>query len=100
MKKIIVAHKDLVAAIDEVRAGKFHPDRENDELTKALGNPEKSGRTRGLGPDVPWIIGFPEQRETYRSRERAEKRKEQEEEERIQKLETQNQEIFAIVKQQ
>jgi len=92
-----VPHKEIVEAISEAREGKFIPDRENDELTKALGNPEKSGRTRGLGPDVPWIIGFPEQRETYRRRERAKKRKEQAEEDRIQKLERQNKEILAIL---
>ena len=49
-EKMIVPHKDVVAAIDEVRAGKFHPDREKDELTKALKNLEHTGQTRGLGP--------------------------------------------------
>jgi hypothetical protein len=35
----------LVTTIAEVRDGKFDPDRENDELTKALANPEHTGRT-------------------------------------------------------
>ena len=40
---IIVPHKELVEAIKEVEEGKFQPDRENDELTKALKNKEHSG---------------------------------------------------------
>ena len=57
----------FVEAIAEVQEGKFIPDRENDELTKALENPEKPGRTRGFGPSVPWKIGFLEDHESYRS---------------------------------
>jgi hypothetical protein len=38
----------LVETIAEVREGKFHPDRENNELTKALVNPEHTGQTRGV----------------------------------------------------
>ena len=34
-------------AIDKVRKGEYVPDRENDELTLALGNPEHVGRLRG-----------------------------------------------------
>ena len=34
-----VAH-DLVTAIDEAKQGTFQPQRENDELTRALKNPE------------------------------------------------------------
>ena len=64
----------------------FIPDRENDELTKALGNPEKSGRTRGFGPDVRWKIGLPEDRQYYRRRATAKKRREQEEEARLNNL--------------
>ncbi|KAK1677839.1 hypothetical protein QYE76_038687 [Lolium multiflorum] len=36
----------LVDAIDKVRKGEYIPDRENDELTLALGNPEHVGRDR------------------------------------------------------
>ena len=72
-EKIIVPHKDLVAAINEGIEGKFHPDRENDELTKALKNKEHLGRTRGFGPSVLWKIGFPEDDDTYRSRSRSKK---------------------------
>ena len=37
----------LEEAIQAVQEGRFHPDREKDELTEALGNPEHPGRTRG-----------------------------------------------------
>jgi hypothetical protein len=35
--------KALKEAMQAVQDRKFHPDRENDELTRALGNPEYSG---------------------------------------------------------
>ena len=42
-----------------MREGKFVPDRENDKLTRALGNPEHPGRTRGTPGSVAWKVGFP-----------------------------------------
>ena len=49
---------------------------------------------------MPWKTGFPEDRESYRSRARAKKRKEQDEEDRLNNLERKNEEILAIVKHQ
>ena len=43
------AEQRILDAIEEARAGVFTPNRENDELTCALGNPEHPGRTRGKG---------------------------------------------------
>ena len=40
--------------------GMFVPDREKDELTMALGNPEHPGRTRGTPGSIPWKVGFPD----------------------------------------
>ena len=37
----------------------------------ALGNKEHPGRTRGLGVNVPWSDGFPDDYCTYRSRKRS-----------------------------
>jgi hypothetical protein len=93
-KIIIVPHIQLLEAIKEVEEGKFKPGRENDELTKALKNKEHPGRTRGFGPDVPWILGFPEDEETYKSRARSKNR----ELERLQKLETSNLELYDMIK--
>ena len=57
----------------EVTEGRFHPNREKDELSRALKNPEHSGRTRGTVGSVPWILGFPKDVGTYRSRSRKKK---------------------------
>jgi hypothetical protein len=89
-----------VKALKEVEEGKFIPDRERDVLTKALGNAEHSGRTRGLGPNYPWSIGFAEDVESYRKRERGRKRKEKEEKERIKKLEEKYDGMFMSIQKQ
>ena len=52
-------------AIKDVEEGQFHPDRENDELTRALGNAEYSGRVRATEGSKSWSIGFPEERKRY-----------------------------------
>ena len=41
------AEQKIIDAIEEARAGVFTPNRENDELTRALRNLEHPGRTRG-----------------------------------------------------
>ena len=46
--------------IDAAQQGTFVPDREKDELTMALGNPEHPGRTRGTPGSIPWKVGFPD----------------------------------------
>ena len=46
--------------IEAAQQGTFLPDRENDELTMALGNPEHPGRTRGTPGSLPWKAGFPD----------------------------------------
>ena len=43
------AEQKILDAIEEARTGVFTPNREKDELTHALGNPEHPGRTRGKG---------------------------------------------------
>jgi hypothetical protein len=63
-------------------SGEWQPNRDKDELTFALGNPEHGGRTRGYGT-VSWEHAFPADRETYRSRQR----KKEEDRERIRRLE-------------
>ena len=69
-QQILVPSRALLKAMEDAQAGLFRPERENDELTRALGNPEKPGRTRGKGASVSWKEGFPESNETYRSRQR------------------------------
>jgi len=52
-------------AVRDVQEGVFRPDRENDELTRALGNKEHKGRTRGTEGSKSWSIGFPEESKMY-----------------------------------
>ena len=64
---IRAAVERLEVAIKMVEEGTFRPNREKDELSFALGNPEHCGRTRGMGV-VPWNRGFLADLDTYRSR--------------------------------
>ena len=47
--------RDLVTATDEAQQGTFQPQRVNNELTRALKNPEHPARARGIGM-VPWKV--------------------------------------------
>ena len=85
----------LLQAIEDAQKGLFQPERENDELTRALGNPEHGGRTRGKGV-VPWVQGFSEWNDTYRSRQR----KKKQDAYRLQKIETKNEELERMFKRQ
>jgi hypothetical protein len=66
--------------IEDVRVGRVKVDREMDELTMALKNPEHPEHCRGYGV-VPWKFAFRGDIATYRSHRR---RREREEEERWQ----------------
>ena len=68
--KIRIPSKALVQAMADAQAGLFQPERGNDDLTRALQNPKKPGRTRGKGAGVSWKEGFPEYDDSYRSRQR------------------------------
>jgi DNA-binding transcriptional MerR regulator len=74
---------EILKIIEDVRAGRVKVDREIDELTMALKNPEHLGHCRGFGV-VLWKFGFRGDIATYRSRRR---KREREEEERRQELE-------------
>ena len=63
------AAQRLQEGIQAAAEGTFQPDRERDELTYAIGNPEHPGRTRGKGV-VPWKYGFRDYIESSRSRQR------------------------------
>ena len=69
--KIIKPTQALIDAMRDAQEGKIKFNRENDALTKALGNPEHGGRVRGMG-HIPWKIGFPQNDDPYgyRSRKR------------------------------
>ena len=70
--QLAILVKKLEEAIKAAQEGRFHPDREKDELTEALGDPEHPRQTRGTSGSVPWVHGFPDST-SYRSRERKNK---------------------------
>ena len=49
--------RDLVTAIDEAQQGTFRPQRENDELARALKNPEHPRRACGISV-IPWKVAW------------------------------------------
>jgi hypothetical protein len=68
---------EILKILEDVRAGRVKVDREIDELTMALKNPEHPGHCRIFGV-VPWKFGFRGDIATYRSRRRRRERKEEE----------------------
>jgi hypothetical protein len=67
---------ELMNKTEDVKAGRLKVDKEMDELTMALGNPEHPGPCKGYGV-VPWKYAFKGNLDSYKSRKR---RKEREEE--------------------
>ena len=60
--------EDIRKAVKDVEEGRFRPDREDDELARALGNKEHEGRTRGTSGSKPWAHGFPVERKIFPDR--------------------------------
>ena len=67
--KLQEAIERLQFILSAKESGVFRPNREKDELTYTIGTAEHGGRTRGKGT-VLWLIGFPNDRDTYKSRQR------------------------------
>jgi hypothetical protein len=68
---------EILKTIEDVRAGRVKVDREIDELTMVLRNPEHPGCCRGYGV-VPWKFAFRGDIATYRNRIRRREREEEE----------------------
>jgi hypothetical protein len=68
--------KDIRSVVQDIAAGRFVPDRENDELTRALKNYEHTGRARGTPGSKPWNVAFPVEMKRYpdKSHQRRNKR--------------------------
>jgi hypothetical protein len=64
---------ELMNKIEDVKADRLKVDREMDELTLALGNPEHPARCMGYGV-VSWKYAFKENLDSYRSRKRRKER--------------------------
>ena len=52
-------YERLVHIVDAEKQGLFHPDREKDQLTTAIGTPEHCGRVREVSSSLPWKQAFP-----------------------------------------
>jgi hypothetical protein len=61
--------------VEDVKAGRLKVDREMDELTLALGNPEHLGCYRGYEV-VQWKYSFKRNLDNYKSRKRRRKHEE------------------------
>jgi hypothetical protein len=71
--------------MDNAQAGLYRVDRENNELTHTLGNPEHTGQTPGKGVSVTWKEGFSQHEDPYGYKSR--KRKKNQEADRIRNVE-------------
>jgi hypothetical protein len=69
--------QEIKNAVKDVAEGRFIPDREDDELTRALGNKEHDGRLRGVPGSKPKTIAIPEHRKKFPDRSH-QRRKEKE----------------------
>ena len=65
-------YERLAQIVDAEKQGLFHPDREKDQLTAAIGTAEHSGRVRGVSSSLPWKQAFPND-PGYRKRDRYKK---------------------------
>ena len=57
--------EDIRDAVRDIEAGRFIPDREDDELTHALKNKEHPGRARGTPGSMCWKVAFPSESKKY-----------------------------------
>jgi hypothetical protein len=57
--------EDIKSAVQDVEAGRFVPDRGNDEITRALKNDEHTRRARGTPGSKPWNVAFPAEMKRY-----------------------------------
>jgi hypothetical protein len=58
-KKVLIPSQELIKAMAEAATGEFKPDREYDELTKALGTKEKGGGHEARAPTCRGRKGLP-----------------------------------------
>jgi hypothetical protein len=65
------------------KKGEFKPQRENDILTAALGNPEHTGQARGISSKISWREAFPEYATSYRKHEKSKRTLEETIDERV-----------------
>jgi hypothetical protein len=80
-----VQQKALQVAAKQ-RLGLFQSDRKNDQLKESLGNPEHTGRIRGVGSQMPWKHGFLKDSTSYKKLDRYKKTLKEKIEEKVNTL--------------
>jgi hypothetical protein len=72
-KEVTTVQKNALQVAVNQRMGLLQSDRENDQLNAALGNPEHTGRIRGIGSQMSWEHGFLKDSISYEKRDRYKK---------------------------
>jgi hypothetical protein len=72
-KEVTTVQKNALQVAVNQRMGLLQSDRENDQLNAALGNPEHTGRIRGIGSQMSWEHGFLKDSTSYEKRDRYKK---------------------------
>jgi hypothetical protein len=69
-KGVAAVQKNAVQLIEKKRLSLFKSDMKNDVLSGALGNAEHTGCIRGVGSQMSWKVGFPNDAWSYKKRDR------------------------------
>jgi hypothetical protein len=69
-KGVAAVQEKAVQLTTKKRLCLFKSDRENDALSRALGNVEHAGHIRGVASQMPWKIGFPNDAWSYKKCDR------------------------------
>jgi hypothetical protein len=82
-KEVAEVQQKALQIAAKQRLGLFQSDRENDQLTEALGNPEHTGCIHGVGSQMPWKHGFLKDSTSYKKCDRYKKILEEKIEEKV-----------------
>jgi hypothetical protein len=69
-KEVIAVQEKALQVTTKQRLGLFQPNRENDQLNVALGNPEHIGRIHDIGSQMLWKHGFLKNSTSYKKHDR------------------------------
>jgi hypothetical protein len=85
-KEVAAVQQKALQVAAKQRLGLFQFDRENNQLMKALCNPEHTGCICGVGPHMPWKHSFLKDSTSYKKRDRYKKTLEEKIEEKVNTL--------------
>jgi CRISPR/Cas system-associated exonuclease Cas4 (RecB family) len=85
-KEVVAVQQKALQVAAKQRLGLFQFDRENNQLMKALCNPEHTGCICGVGPQMSWKHSFLKDSTSYKKRDRYKKTLEEKIEEKVNTL--------------